>query len=127
MNSYKPMDLFGANQPSDGSPPKEPWVTIEVPGRLPSWNEICGMEHWARYQLKDKIQESFLYELRASASDSSMMTTSAKSIMLTAAATLDSYRAMRREQRALNAAKKRRSPAKLSTSGSKSSKSKVPF
>lgn len=102
-------------------------LEIEVDGRLPSWNEILGMEHWARDKFKSQLQDDFLSSLHRCAADCSTKTTSAKSIMLTAAATLDSYRVMVRERR-----KSRRNKKKLSQKGgslfeSKSTKEKPPF
>ena len=70
-----------------------PSFTLRVPGRLPSWNQICGMEHWGRAKLKKDIQAAFLSALRASACDSSTKITSAKNTMSIAADTLASYQA----------------------------------
>lgn len=108
----------------------EPIFSLTIPGRLPSWNEVLGMEHWARYKLKEEIQGAFLCALYQSASDCSTKTTSAKSSILTAAATLESYRKIRREQRALKLANKKRSPGRKKKSKSKSTdfpEDKVPF
>lgn len=126
--NYETPDLFKTPKPDNGSPGaitgSKPQLVfqLEIPGRLPSWNEILGMEHWARYKFKDEIQGAFLCALRATANDCSTMTTSARSTMLTACATLDSYRAMRREQRRLKSAKKKSSPGRRKGSASKSSK-----
>jgi hypothetical protein len=87
-------------------------IRVVIPGRLPSWNEILGMEHWARAKFKSDIQDAFLSELRRSAADSSTKTTCARSIMSIAAATLESYQATQRAKRASRQAKKR-SEAKL--------------
>ena len=81
--------------------------SLTIPGRLPSWNELLGMEHWARYKLKEEIQVAFLSALYQSGSDSSMKTTLPKSITLTAAATLESYRKTAQEQRKLKSHNKK--------------------
>jgi hypothetical protein len=108
--------------------PGEPIFTLEVPGRLPSWNDILGMEQWARYKFKGELATAFLCALRASAADSSTKITSAKSTTLIYAATLESYLAMRREQRRLKSAKKKLDAKILKESLLKSEGSnKVPF
>ncbi len=89
-------------------------VTIEIPGRLPSWNEILGMEHWARDKFKKTLQASFLSALQRSASDFSTKTTSAKNTMSIAAATLVSYQATQLEKRKLRRAKKKLKAQKTS-------------
>lgn len=94
-----------------GTPPPAPEqkliVSLNVPGRLPSWNEILGMEQWQRYQFKQRLAEDFLSELKRTAADCSMKTTSAKNIMWTYAATLECYLQTRREKRRLKLAKKK--------------------
>src|SRR5690606_10942059 len=81
------------------SPPQlgeaEP-IHIVIPGRLPSWNAILAMEHWARAKYKQQIQHAFLSALQHSASDCSTKTTYVKSTMSTACATLGSYLATQR-------------------------------
>lgn len=96
---------------------------ITIPGRLPSWNDILGMEHWAREKFKKEIQDSFLSALRRSASDCSTTTTAVKSTMSIAADTLASYQATRLAERKLRQAKKRleaklKKELKLSSAGS---------
>ena len=107
----------------------EPTVVLEIAGRIPSWNEILGMEHWARDKYKTSVRENFLCALRATAQGSSTKTTFAKNILLTAAATLDSYDKTVRERRRLRSAKRKSEKASLSSLKSKSSKpaDKVPF
>ena len=34
--------------------------SLTVPGRLPSWNDILGMEQWARYKFKNSLAKDFL-------------------------------------------------------------------
>lgn len=97
--------------------PGELLFSITIPGRLPSWNEVLGMEQWARYKFKGELAGVFLSALRAIASDSSTRTISVRNTTLTYAATLESYLAMRREQRRLKSAKKRL--AQKSLNGSK--------
>lgn len=96
--SLGPQQTLFAETPPGKDPPS---ISFRVPGRLPSWNQILGLEHWARYQLKERIQVAFASALRASAKDFSMRTTSARNIMWTAADTLDSYRETLRAKRRL--------------------------
>lgn len=106
----------------------EPLISFRVPGRLPSWNQILGLEHWARYQLKDRIQVAFSSALRASAKDFWMRTTSARSTMWIAADTLDSYRETLRAKRRLKSASKRLSQGPKKKPSLKSGPAeKVPF
>lgn len=106
----------------------EPLISFRVPGRLPSWNQILGLEHWARYQLKEKLAEDFLRELRAIEGDSSMRITSAKSTISTFADTLECYLKTRQELRKSRSAKKRLERRNQSSFSSKSLPSgKVPF
>lgn len=110
------------------TPEQKPFFVLEIPGRLPSWNDVLGMEQWARYQFKQALADAFLSALRRSAADSSMKITCARSTMLTYADTLASYLAMRREQRKLKSARKRQNRGKASLLESKSSKyGKPPF
>ena len=80
---------------------------LTIHERLPSWNQILGMDHWQRAKLKDGIQVRFLCALKAAAAVCSMKTTSAKNTMSIAADTLESYRMIIREKRRLKSAKKR--------------------
>lgn len=110
------------------SPEGELILCLEIPGRLPSWNDLLGLEHWARYKFKKMLQETFLCELRRCASDSSTKTTSARNTMLIAADTLALFLETARQQRALKSAKKKQEKVGESMSASKSSKDKaVPF
>lgn len=72
-----------------------------------SWNQVLGLEHWGRAKLKKQIQDAFLSALRAAAESSSMKTTSAKSSLSTAVATLACYQEMVRVKRKLRYAKKK--------------------
>lgn len=110
-----------------GASPRELLFVIEIPGRLPSLNELLGMQHWSRVGLKTRLQKEFSSALRASAKDSSTKITSWQSIMWTAADTLDSYVRTHREQQKLRSAKKRLKAKNQSASESKSSDGKVPF
>lgn len=107
--------------------PGELLFSLEIDGRLPSWNEILGMEHWARDKFKSQLQEDFLFALRQSAAGCLTKTICARSTLLTAAATLESYRETVRLRRKLRRDKKRQSRADASLFESKSSKGKVPF
>jgi len=103
-------------------------LTLEVPGRLPSWNDILGMEQWARYKTKKEMADVFLCALRASANDSSTRTTSARSTLLTFADTLERYLLMRQEQRKSKSLRKRLAKKNPSEPELKSTESsKVPF
>ena len=128
MNS-KPVSPRPVQTSFEPTPPSpgELLFSLEVPGRLPSWNEILGMEHWARYKFKDQLQLAFLYELQASGNAYSTSTTCAKNISLIAAGTLASYRETALQQRKLRSDRKKQSLAEQKLSESKSSKSKVPF
>jgi hypothetical protein len=123
--SHKPVQLSFDSAPP--SPPGELIFKMEMYGRLPSWNDILGMEQWARYKYKKELADRFLSALRQYASDSSIKTICAKSTMLTYAATLGSYLETARLRRKLKSASKKRSPDKQSTLESKSSDDKVPF
>lgn len=101
---------------------------LTVPGRLPSWNEILGMERWARYQFTKDLADAFLSALRHSEDGSSMKIIYAKNTTSTFADTLARYLRMRREQRRLKSLKKRSDLKNKNESKSKSMKSyKVPF
>ena len=89
--------------------------SLTVPGRLPSWNDILGMEHWARHKFKKELANEFLSELRALERGSSTKTTSAKSTTLTFADTLALYLATKQEQRASRQRSVRRKKAKKNT------------
>jgi hypothetical protein len=115
----------------DSAPPVQPGkllFSLDVPGRLSSWNEILGMEQWARYKHKQELAGVFLSALRRTAADCSMRTTSAKSTWLTYADTLVSYLRTRQEKRKLRLRNKKLARGNQSLPGLKSSKpSKVPF
>lgn len=92
--------------------------SLTLPGRLPSWNEILGMQHWSRHTLKNQLASVFLYELNRSANDCSTKTICAASTLSIYAVTLASYLQTRREQRRLRSAKKK--PIKVRRKKSKS-------
>lgn len=112
---------------SQGPYENEPTVTVTIAGRMPSWNDILAMEHWARDKYKTSLHQAFSSALRATAQDSSTKTTYAKSTLLIAADTLDSYVRMIRERRKLRSAKRRLDMANRSLFESKSSTQKPPF
>src|SRR5271170_5772654 len=101
--------------------------SLSIPGRLPSWNEILGMEHWGRHKLKGELANTFLYAVRRTESGSLMKTTSAANTYSIYAGTLELYLQTRRELRKSKLAKKKLALKKLKESPSKSSSSKVPF
>lgn len=90
--------------PSSGLTPS---FSIVIPGRLPSWNQILGMEQWARYKFKQELAKDFLSALRATAEDCSTRTTSAKNTMSIYADTLARFLAMKQAERKSRSAKKR--------------------
>jgi len=107
--------------------PGELVFEIEIPGRLPSWNQILGFEHWSRDKFKCQLQEKFMYELRRLESASSTKTTAVANSISTYCATLELFLETRRQKRKLRSAKKRQSREQPNLSESKFSKSKVPF
>jgi hypothetical protein len=95
--------------------------SLEVDGRLPSWNEILGMEQWARYKFKGKLANDFLFALRRSAADSSTKTTCARNTMLTFADTLARFLETKQAARKLKQRSKRLAAKSASLSALKSS------
>lgn len=75
--------------------------SLIIPSKLPSWNEILGMHHWARKKFKDQIAQEFLSELRVCANDSSTKTICVKNIMSIYADTLESYLATKQAKQKL--------------------------
>ena len=113
-------------------PPKEPpkgrlIFSLVVPGRLPSWNAMLGMEQWARYQFKKELADIFLLSLRESERACSTTTTPAKSTTLTYSATLASYLMTAQARRASKLRNKKLKLASVKKSESLFTKSKVPF
>lgn len=100
---------------------------IEIPGRLPSWNDVLGMEQWARYKFKQELADAFLSALRRSEGDCSTKIISARSTTLTYADTLARYLQTKQQERRSKLLKKRLAAKSQSSSESKSSKGKVPF
>lgn len=82
-----------------------PSLSLTLKHPLPSWNAILGLGHWQRARLKKAIQDDFLSALRASVADCSTRTTSARSTLSIAAATLDSYQRTMQERRRLKSRK----------------------
>ena len=93
---------------------KLPSLSLTLTHPLPSWNAILGFGHWQRARLKKAIQDDFLSALRASAADSSTRTTSARSTLSIAAATLDSYQRTMQERRKLKSRKSKSGAKKKS-------------
>ena len=96
-----------SNSQTESTPKDHPFFRMEIPGRLPSWNQLLGMEQWQRHQFKKGIAAAFLFALSLAAEDCSTRTTLQKNTMLTYCATLESYLETRREQQKLKSAKKR--------------------
>jgi len=94
----------------------EPRFRIEIPGKLPSWNDILGMEQWKRYKFKNQLANVFLSVLRHSDETSLTKTTSAKSTTSTYCDTLESYLRTRQEKRRLKSLKKKSAKANENSS-----------
>lgn len=120
-------DLFGTKQESNGADRLVLVADLSIPGKLPSWNDLLGMEHWRRYQFKRELAETFLSALRAIDTASSTKTTSQKSTMLIYADTLESYLQTLQAKRKLKSLKKKLDAMNQNTSESKFSEDKVPF
>ena len=93
---------------------KLPSLSLTLKHPVPSWNAILGLGHWQRARLKKSIQDDFLSALRAIAADSSTRTTSARSTLSIAAATLDSYQRTMQERRKLKSRKSKSGAKKKS-------------
>lgn len=117
-----PKDLFKSQAASGRRPEMAGRLIfqIEIPGRLPSWNQLLAMEHWKRHKFKMALIDEFISALQASADDCSMKTTLQKNFTLTACATLVRYRETLRAKRLLKSAKKRLERKTLSLFASKS-------
>lgn len=102
---------------------------LTLPGRMPSWNEMLGMEHWARYKFKKELASNFLYALSRKERFSSTTTTVAKSSTLTFSAThLAAYLATAEKRRELRSVKKKLKTENQKKLDSKCTKSKkLPF
>jgi len=100
------------SSPPPATPPGDLIFRLEVPGRLPSWNTILGMQQWARYKYKQEVARGFLFALQHAAQGSSTRTICARSSLSTFCDTLASYLTMRQEQRKSRLRKKRRAKAK---------------
>ncbi len=116
---------FGTPQDTDT---QELLVEFVIPGRVPSWNDILGMETWQRYKYKKELANAFLYELRRIANDCSTETTCASSTWSTYADTLQCYLETAQLRRKLKLARKKLEKESPNLFESKSSKSdSVPF
>src|SRR5437899_168951 len=99
----------------DSTPPRQGKIifSLTVPGRLPSWNDILGMEQWARYQYKKEIAAKFLLALRLLERDCSTRITSQQNSTLTFSATLlEEHLETARQRRELRSANKKLKLAK---------------
>lgn len=126
MNNSSQQDMFSTH-PASGGEATKLIFSLEVPGRLPSWNHILGMEQWARYKFKGELANAFLCALKLSGDDSSTKITCAKSTMLTYADTLERYLGTKQAERRLKSAKKRSGLKSQSEHSLKFTKSEVPF
>lgn len=101
---------------------------LTIPGRLPSWNDILGMEQWARYKFKKELSDVFMFALQQSERASSTGTISAKNTMsIFCAIHLREYLETAQQRRLSRSANKKLKLEKEKKSGSKFLKSKVPF
>lgn len=101
---------------------------LTVPGRLPSWNQLLGMEHWQRYKFKKDLADIFLSSLKLSERACSTTTMPPPNTTLTYSATLASYLMTVRARRESKSRNKKLKLAKLKKSESLFTKSKpVPF
>lgn len=112
-------------------PEKKPGKLIfalTIPGRLPSWNDILGMEQWARYRYKKDLADKFVFALQQSERASSTKIISQPSSTLIFSATLlVAHLETARRRRELKSANKKLKLAKEKKSGSKSSSCKGPL
>ena len=124
-DSPRPAQLSWLETPKPG----KLIFSLTIPGRLPSWNDILGMEQWARYKFKKELADTFLSALRQHECDSLTKTTSAKNTTLTFSATLlAAHLETARQRRILKLRNKKLAKANQKKSESKSLNSdKVPF
>ena len=128
--SNSPQDSRAGQQLSwlETPKPKEGKLifSLTVPGRLPSWNDILGMEQWARYAFKKELAAVFSSALQQSERDSLTRTISAKNTTLIFSATLlAEHLEILRQRRILRSRNKKLAKANPKKSGSKSLKSNV--
>ncbi len=62
-------------------------LTIVVPGRLPSWNQLLSMTHWGRHRYKKQTKAAFEFAYAQSEKGFSTKTISLKSFWWTSYAT----------------------------------------
>lgn len=128
MNKLHTPDMFSSTGNGTRRDIGEPFFTLTVPGRLPSWNAILAMEQWQRYKFKKELARTFMSELRRSAADYSTKTTCAKNIWSIYADTLASFLMTAQQRRESRSAKRKLNREPRKKSGSKSGGSeKVPF
>lgn len=98
-------------------------LRLEMDGRLPSWNEILAMEHWARKKFKDQLAEDFSCVLRAYADGSLINPTCATSTMKIYSDTLRSCLMTRRASALAKSHKGKPAATRKKKSSSKSTSS----
>jgi len=101
--------------------------SLTIPGKLPSLNELLGMEHWRRYQFKKELADVFMFALRQYESDCSTKIIRSPSTTLTFSATLACYLEMIRQRRISRSASRKQSLGREKKFASKFTKSEVPF
>lgn len=125
-SQMRQISFFDLTQPKPG----KLIFTLTVPGKLPSWNDILGMETWARYRFKKELADVFLFALQQSERASSIGTTSAKNTTLIFSAIhLREYLEMAQQRRKSKSANKKLKLANEKKSALKSlrSEKEVPF
>ena len=88
--------------------------SLTITERLPSWNQMLGMQHFQRDKFKSGLALRFLSALRASGNDSSTKIIYAKNTMSIYADTLESFLATKAASRKLKRANARLVKAKTS-------------
>lgn len=90
-------------------------VTLTVPGKMLSLNDILGKNRFYVHNAKKEVQQRLLSVLQGLDTSCSMKTISSQRVISTACATLESYLATRREKRASR--RSRKSSPKTSRKG----------
>jgi hypothetical protein len=90
-------------------------LQLRIPGRLPSWNALLGMDHWARAKLKKSIQQDFISALSLSVNASSIPTILAKNGLSTVSDISVLFREMSQIKSHSKPAKGKRKRARKST------------
>src|SRR6478736_3048255 len=68
-----------ADSPMPQKPSSGQTLRLRIPGRMPSWNAVLGLNHWRRLKLKHEQQDAFISALSLSENDSATRTICARS------------------------------------------------